>query len=519
MTTLRIRSFNQIPGASYHTPKELWGFLTPRQRATPRKIAHDVLNANADTLGIDGVMLTAWRHITSLGADHIIFSQRLDDKPIHRAYVTVHLDKQGRVFLIKNRAIPPAFLPSRVSKRFSLTPDRAVALAKRSIRARGATMHAFKPLACWFPRRKHIVPAYRVRIHRQTPTHRKKPTHRSEWIVFIHAETGSVLSKYDNLSAASARARLFDPNPVAYVSVEKLSRKTRSGVRRAATPPEEAYQTVNLRGLSPSGRLDGPRVSTKLTKNRARISGAFDLPSSAPEFEEVMAYYHVDAAMRHVEGLGYRGRWRIFQPENLPIQLNARGTREDNSWYSPGDRTLTFGFGGVDDAEDGETIVHEFGHALQDAICPDFGQSAEAAAMGEGFGDYLAASIFESKKPRPLKTLVMSWDAFEISEETPPRLRTVDSLLTFESFDHSAEADEHENGRIWSATLWDVRRCFTRPRDADRLIVESHFQLDGFTTFARAARAMIDADRNLYKGAHISRLKRVFRRRGIGPVE
>ena len=113
----------------------------------------------------------------------------------------------------------------------------------------------------------------------------------------------------------------------------------------------------------------------------------------------------------------------------------------------------------------------------------------------------------------------MSWDAFEISDETPPRLRTVDSLLTFESFDHSAEADEHDNGRIWSATLWDVRRCFSRSREADRLIVESHFQLDGFTTFARAARAMLDADRNLYRGAHTARLKRVFRRRGIGPVE
>ena len=124
-----------------------------------------------------------------------------------------------------------------------------------------------------------------------------------------------------------------------------------------------------------------------------------------------------------------------------------------------------------------------------------------------------------TKKPRELRTLVMSWDAFEISDDTPPRLRTVDSPLTFESFDHSAEGDEHDNGRIWSATLWDVRRCFSRPREADRLIVESHFQLDGFTTFARAARAMLDADRHLYRGVHTARLKRVFHRRGIGPVE
>jgi len=512
MKTLRIRSPKVIPGTTYNTPKELWGFETPRQRGTPQAIAHDVLNANADTLGIDGLVLTVWRRIPSLGADHIILSQRLADKPIHRAYVTVHLDKQGRVFLIKNRAIPPAFLP-RAKRTFALTAERAINIARRSVRARGATMRVFPPLACWFPRGKHIVPAYRVRIHRKTPTGR------SEWIVFVHAETGTVLSKYDNLAAATARARLFDPNPLARVPEDRLKR---SGTkRRAGVPPDDAYETVTLTGLSPSGRLDGPRVSTKLTTDRVRIRGGFDLPSSSPHFEEVMAYYHVDAAMHYIEELGYRGRLRLFTKENgnLPIRVNARGTREDNSWYSPGDRTLTFGFGGVDDAEDGETIVHEFGHALQDAICPDFGQSPQAAAMGEGFGDYLAASIFEAKKRKEFRTLVMSWDAFEISEGTPPRLRTVDEKLTFESFDHSAGADEHENGLIWSATLWQVRACFERPRDADRVIVESHFQLDGFTTFARGARAILDADRNLHRGAHVAQLKRVFRRRGIGPVD
>src|SRR5262245_11933271 len=512
MTSLRLRSPRQIPGASYKTPKELWGFLTPRRRDVPKKIAEDVLNANADILGIDGLTLTTWRQIASLGADHVILSQRLDDKPIHRAYVTVHLDKQGRVFLIKNRAIPAGYLP-HAKGRFALSSEKAVAPACRSIRARGAIMDVFMPLACWFPRGKRVVPAYRVRIHRKTPSNR------SEWIVFIHAETGSVLSKYDNLAAASARARLFDPNPLARVSEDQLKRH--GSTRRAGVPPDEAYATVTLRGLPPSRRLDGRRVSTKLTDTRVRIDGAFDLPSSSPHFEEVMAYYHVDAAMRYVEELGYRGRHRIFKKDNnnYPIRVNARGTREDNSWYSPGDRTLTFGFGGVDDAEDGETIVHEFGHALQDAICPDVGQSPEAAAMGEGFGDYLAASMFEAKKKADFRTLVMSWDAFEISEETPPRLRTVDSILTFESFDHSTDADEHENGLIWSATLWDVRGCFERPRDADRVIVESHFQLDGFTTFARAARAMLDADRNLHRGAHVARLKRVFRQRGIGPVD
>jgi hypothetical protein len=200
------------------------------------------------------------------------------------------------------------------------------------------------------------------------------------------------------------------------------------------------------------------------------------------------------------------------------MRVNARGTRDDNSWYSPIERSLTFGTGAIDDAEDGETILHEFGHAIQDAICPDFGQSEEAAAMGEGFGDYFAASWFQSRKPARYSASVMSWDGLLVglrSRDDPPCLRRLDSAATFHDFEKGG--DEHENGLIWSATLWQVRTELGRER-ADRLILESHFQLDGFTTFARGARAILDADRNLERGRHRAVLTRIFRSRKIGPL-
>lgn len=83
--------------------------------------------------------------------------------------------------------------------------------------------------------------------------------------------------------------------------------------------------------------------------------------------------------------------------------------------------------------------------------------------------------------------------------------------------DFDEKGDEHDNGEIWSATLWDVRKELGHEA-ADRVIVESHFQQDGFTTFARGARAILDADRNLESGRHIPALKRIFRRRRIEPL-
>ena len=145
--------------------------------------------------------------------------------------------------------------------------------------------------------------------------------------------------------------------------------------------------------------------------------------------------------------------------------------------------------------------------------------------MGEGFGDYFAGSFFAQKKiangARKLVPAVMTWDGItepDEDETKPPCVRRLDSPLTFESFNHSDTADEHVNGEIWSAALWDIWRRVGRAV-ADGIVIESHFQLDGFTTFARGARASLDADRNLFGGRHIRTLKQVFRRRGIGPVE
>lgn len=511
---LRIapRKHRTVQGVNYRTPKEVWGFRTARGRGTAEAVARAFLRANEDLLGLKGLRLTRRRTIRSAAAEHVIFSQSLLGRPIHRAYVTVHLDPEKRVYLVKNRAIP-AHLAAKAGGAFELGMGKAQRIARRVLAGKKARLTLLDVRECWFPRGATVLPAYRVRVHRATPKTR------SEEILFIHARTGLVLSRYDNLASLNVPARLFDPSPLARLddwrTLEQPPRAGSGNVRSARLPGPETYRAVTLRDLPASRRLDGARVSTALTRGRVRLTAPFTQPAEHRGFEEVMAWYHVDAAMRYVESLGYRGARRVFLK---PLLVDARGTTEDNSWYSPGLRTLTFGTGGIDDAEDGETIVHEFGHALQDVICPGFGQSAEAAAMGEGFGDYLAGSMFAARKPAALRDCVMSWDSFETSEDEPPALRRLDSGLTVESFDHSAGADEHVNGLIWSGSLWEIWNALGRTV-ADRVIVESHFQLDGFTTLARGARAILDADRHLFGGKHLPTLLGIFRRRGIGPVE
>ena len=66
----------------------------------------------------------------------------------------------------------------------------------------------------------------------------------------------------------------------------------------------------------------------------------------------------------------------------------------DNSFFNDARHfDIRFGKGGVDDAEDAEVIVHEYGHAVHAAQVPGFGSSLDAGSIGESFGDYLAVTV------------------------------------------------------------------------------------------------------------------------------
>ena len=65
----------------------------------------------------------------------------------------------------------------------------------------------------------------------------------------------------------------------------------------------------------------------------------------------------------------------------------------DNSFATDHPKNeLRFGKGGVDDAEDAEVILHEYGHAIHFSQNFSFA-SEEAGAISEGFGDYWAVTV------------------------------------------------------------------------------------------------------------------------------
>lgn len=110
-------------------------------------------------------------------------------------------------------------------------------------------------------------------------------------------------------------------------------------------------------------------------------------------------------------------------------------------------------------------IWHEYGHAIEfDQVV-----GGVTGALGEGFGDYWAATMSQPVNAGWYPACVAEWNSAGLA--TPrPCLRRVDRDLTV--LDRTGEA--HFDGQIWSRALWDINQALGRDA-ANTLILEAQF--------------------------------------------
>jgi zinc metalloprotease ZmpB len=223
-----------------------------------------------------------------------------------------------------------------------------------------------------------------------------------------------------------------------------------------------------------------------------------------------MAYYWITESQKYIQSLGFRN----VNNESQDVRINQLGY--DNSFATdhPKDE-LRFGKGGVDDAEDAEVILHEYGHAIHFGSGFVFG-SEEAGAISEGFGDYWAVDMGDivARKlgvpERVTLACVMDWDATSYTSEVPHCLRRLDEPL---QYPEDLEGDVHDDGRIWSHALWDIRQSIGHVR-ADTVILQGQIDFPG-TTMTDLARRTVAAAKNIYGNSVASRVTAAFEARGI----
>lgn len=319
--------------------------------------------------------------------------------------------------------------------------------------------------------------------------------------------------------------QVFDPNPVVTLSDSSLQDNNDA----ATAVPSSAYRIVDLPDVALSGPLAGPNVqladfdAPAIVPVSADSSLRFD--RAADGFEDVMTYFHLDRSQRYMQSLGFVGSRRIIAgPMRVDTHANSG---EDNSYFSPASNSLYFGEGGVDDAEDADILLHEYGHAIQENSSPGAftgSPASQSRAMGEGFGDYWAFSgnYAAGQNSTFDQFCIGEWDArcgaapSSRCGYTPSAncLRRVDGTKTMDDYVTTDRGGaEHANGEIWSSVL---REIFVNligrhgvgegRRITDRIILESQFGVPSSANFRLGGMRILEADRALYGGSHASDL-------------
>jgi hypothetical protein len=328
-------------------------------------------------------------------------------------------------------------------------------------------------------------------------------------------------------SAAAGPTQIFNPNPVNALNDTTL----RDDDDADSAVPAEAYEEVVLT------HLDTPESGPYHLQGDFAFMEDIESPSGGPPvsatqdfhytrghdgFEWVMCYHHITVNQVYIQSLGFT------DVNSRDIHVDAHGlSGANNSHYAVtrgptgdwlfGQGYIAFGdggLGGVDHGEDADVILHEYGHAIQDNQTTglyfgdgDAGHGNETGAMGEGFGDYWAASATYTE------SIANGFDPAVIAEWAwvPTGLRRVDGAKYYPD---DMVDQVHADGQIWSACLWEIFHA-TDKETADTLILQSHFLVPTDPTFRDGALAILAADQALYGGANEQDILSIFVNRGI----
>lgn len=325
-------------------------------------------------------------------------------------------------------------------------------------------------------------------------------------------------------AVATATAKVFDPDPRTTLANASLEDND------PASSFTNAYLTRTLQGVSLNGgvySLSGEYVNiteieTPTTAPSTSTTGNWTATRGNNAFNDVTTYFHLDQSQRYIQSLGFKGSTGIIE---RPLRVDTDGVQGgDNSHYSYGGSSdyLAFGHGGVDDNEDADVILHEYGHAIHRNINSSW-SGGDTGAMGEGFGDYWAGSYSYSTPNGQTFNPddVMTWDGH--SSSTWPG-RVMNRTTAQYDFSHNYAAHRNHNGvngdELWSTPLFQALKelmAAGRARsEMDKIILQAHFGLGSNLKMRDLANAIVTTAEQLYpSGPHAGVYRTHFERHGM----
>ena len=482
------------------TVRSFYNVQSLAKSSTAASAARSFVAAHAAELGMNTVTLGAEQTIVAPGGAHVRMAQMHRGIPVHGAGVVIATNAAHQVTMVSNSTI--ADIEVAIAPQFDAqgAVDRARTILTTGDRAIGTPDAASLVVYRAADGSDHL--AYRVNLTREEPA--------GDWQLILDAVSGALLEQKDMFVKYTEGQRVRGTG-MAYMSDPLSSSRQAYGSKGfvdasdADSDSLNAYRSVvtldSVTYTDGAFVLQGPYCTLADIEMpidsmfSAATPDGFVFTRSQQGFEAVNTFYHVTTSYNRLLELG-------FSSDRLAsIRVDPHGFQgQDNSHYSPTGNWLSFGTGGVDDAEDADVIWHEYGHAIQYAFAPTWG-GGECAALGEGYADYWAASFSRSTGKWMATDAQFNWVYKWDGHNEFWGGRKLNDARAYPFGTLSA----HSAGQIWSSALMSIWNDLGRDV-TDRLVLKSLFYLGDGATGVDAAQAMLQADRDLYNGAHIATL-------------
>ena len=467
---------------------------------TAEVAARTFLAMHTDWLGIEPTseMLRAVRTAETPMGSHVTFERTIHGVPVYPGDAVVTLDHQNIVRFYFSSLYT---VPEKLTTSAALDSRQAIEIAQRYLQPKVEPKDAAQSdLIIWAGDNRDFAVCWRVRQFMTQP--------RGDWEVIVDATNGRIRRVADRLCYVYGTGLVFRPDPL--TTAQATYGTTGYTDNDDASSPQLLAQEVvdTLRDITLSGGvyyLQGPYCydddwdPPTSPINTATNPDSFRFNRQAQGFEDVNVYYNIDKSQRWITSLGFTNI------QHAPLHVDPHGVNgDDNSYYVPSSNRIAYGEGGVDDAEDADVIWHEYGHSIQNASVPGWGNGDEGG-MGEGFGDYWAGSYSHSISTFH-DTWVFNWDGHN---------EFWDGRVLNANYHYPENNGEvHDAGMIWS------QPCFESMLDVgrdvmDKLMLQHHFLLGTSASMPTAAQALLTADQSLYGGAHQSVIYTHFPPRGL----
>lgn len=510
--------------------------LSPNMSAleSPEATARDWVDRFGRAYGIkSSENLQVIRETGAHGVSHVTFQQMYGNIPVYERFVHVNLGLDGLPTMVSSGFAPHVEDLAVASSLPSVSESQARTAAGAAVTADAFEIHSAS---------LQLYPESVPRMIWKVDVSPSKGI--GSWRVLLDAETGALIRILDRLryrgmdrgpmSATTAppdsitgRGLIWDPDPLTtsgknYRGPYFIDNSDASNDSLAAQLIEVELPDITL-GPDTLYRLEGPYVKIMDTPDRYTPPAiahpdSFLYHRDDDHFESVMAYYHIHSSQLYVQSLD------IGRPVAADtIIVKSHVFSDDNSYWSVDENELGFGSGGVDDAEDVEVILHEYGHTLLDyGTATEIGGIDEGGAYHEGFADYWAVShtrnIIESGDvPHRDWRQIFDWDAGMVSPDEgrfwPGRY--IDPSLTYDDATCSDAAfglgcNIYYDGLILANALMDIWTEIGKDV-TDRILLFSHGYLARPFTMESGIQALVQADIDLNEGANVATINRHFR--------